>query len=74
MTAALPAVAPPAAIRVPSHMVFAPGRMSIQPMPNAVASMPQMLLAVQQVLPRAIATAGHLGAGGAGGVQLPETM
>jgi hypothetical protein len=74
LAAELPAVSPPDGTRVPSHPVFAPGKMSLHPMPNAVESMPQMLSAVQQLLPSEIITAGHLGASGAGGVQVPDTM
>jgi hypothetical protein len=72
--ALLPADALRGGTRVPSHMVFAPGRMSMHPMPKAVASMPQMLLAAtQQALPSVIIVAGQLGASGAGAVQVPET-
>jgi hypothetical protein len=61
-------------IIVPSHIVFAPGVMSRQPIPNAVASMPQMFVAVtQQGLACEKAVIGHFGASGAGGVQVPLT-
>src|SRR6185312_17239240 len=72
--AAGPPAAAPAAARVPSHSVFTPGKMSLHPIPNAVESMPQTLVAVtQQDLPSAIITAGQWGASGSGGVQTPDT-
>jgi hypothetical protein len=48
--------------------------MSRQPIPNAVASMPQMFDAItQQGLACEKAVIGHFGASGAGGVQVPLT-